>query len=181
MNPNMRHLLLFLGCSLLMGSIKAQYLADNLATDPVADLYKAGEKAYRSGDNPTAIVLFSKVIEADPEHINAYLQRGFCNTLLKNYEKAILDFTAVIDRKPEHTWAYTSRGSAYAKLEQHTQAIADFDKVIALDAKNAEAFNNRGWSRKATGDPEGACSDWKTSKRMGNGEARIILSNNRCK
>lgn len=162
-------------------SARAQYLADNRPSDPVAELYKAGEKAYRSGDHATAITIFNQVIEANPEHINAYLQRGFCNTLLKQYDRAVADFSAVIERKPDHAWAYTSRGSAYAKLERHAEAIADFDRVLALDPKNAEAFNNRGWSRKATGDAAGACKDWKTSQRMGNEEARIILNNNRCK
>lgn len=177
----MQNILVALAFTLLSVGAHAQYLADNRPSDPVGDLYKAGEKAYRGGDHATAISIFSQVIEADPDHINAYLQRGFCHTLLKEYEKAVADFGAVIERKPDHTWAYTSRGSALAKLEKHAEAIADFDRVIALDPKNAEAFNNRGWSRKASGDPAGACKDWKTSQRMGNGEARIILSNNRCK
>lgn len=159
----------------------AQYLAENTKADPIGDLYRAGEKAYRSGDHSTAINLFTQVIDHDADHINAYLQRGFCHTLQKDYEKAVVDFTAVIDRKPDHAWAYTSRGSAYAKLEQHQLAMADFDHVIAIDPKNEEAYNNRGWSRKATGDAPGACKDWKTSQRMGNAEAKIILNNNRCK
>ncbi|MBK7945107.1 MAG: hypothetical protein IPJ85_07315 [Flavobacteriales bacterium] len=37
--------------------------------------------------------------------------------------------------------------------------------------------NNRAQGRKAL-DEVGACSDWGTSKRMGNGEALIILENN---
>lgn len=166
---------------LVAAASNAQYLADNTGADPIGDLYKAGEKAYRNGDHRTAILLFTQVIEHDADHINAYLQLGFCHTLVKDYEKAIADFTAVIDRKPDHAWAYISRGSAYAKLEQHQLAMADFDRVLALDPKNEEAYNNRGWSRKATGDVAGACKDWKTSQRMGNGEARIILTNNRCK
>lgn len=173
--------ILFLAALLIVATGQCQYLADSRKADPVAELYKAGEKSYRAGEYTTAISVFTKVLEADPEHINAYLQRGFCHTLLKAYEPAIADFTAVVDRKPDHLWAYTSRGSAYAKMEQHQLALADFDHVIALDPKNAEAFNNRGWSRKATGDPKGACDDWKTSRRMGNEEARIILTNNRCK
>ncbi len=172
----------FLSISLGLATLcNAQYLAENTKADPIADLYKAGEKAYRSGDHTSAIILFTQVLDAQPDNINAYLQRGFCHTLLKDYEKAVIDFTAVVDRKPDHAWAYTSRGSAYAKLEKHQLAMADFDRVLAIDPKNEEAYNNRGWSRKATGDLAGACKDWKTSQRMGNGEARIIMNNNRCK
>ncbi|MBX2972959.1 MAG: tetratricopeptide repeat protein [Flavobacteriales bacterium] len=159
----------------------AQYLADNVSSNTVEQLYQAGERAYRAGDHGTAITLFSQVIEQEPGHLNAHLQRGFCHSLNGAYDKAVPDFSAVIVRKGDHTWAYTSRGSAYSKLGQHELAIADFNKVIALDPKNEEAYNNRGWARKATGDQAGACKDWNASKRMGNAEAKIILTNNRCK
>jgi tetratricopeptide (TPR) repeat protein len=177
---HMRNLVLVTAL-LASAALPAQYLVDHTPPKPVDELYKAGEKAYRAGDHRTAIVLFTQVLEIDADHINAYLQRGFCHSLLQAYDKAVVDFTAVVERKPDHAWAYTSRGSAYAKLGKHDLAIADFDRVLAIDPRNEEAFNNRGWARKATGDPAGACQDWKTSQRMGNAEARIILKNNRCK
>jgi tetratricopeptide (TPR) repeat protein len=152
-----------------------------MAQEEWAAAYSAGEKAYRSGDHQAAIGYFTEVIGMDSENLNAYLQRGFSHSILKQYAAAAADFTAVIERKGDHLWAYTSRGSAFAKLGEHQKAMADFDRVIALDPKNEEAYNNRGWSRKALGDTNGACADWKTSKRMGNGEAKIILSNNHCK
>lgn len=176
----MRHILaVFLMLPLL--SAKAQYLADNRLPDPASELYKSGERAYRAGDYETATLLFTRVIEIDGDHVNAHLQRGFCHSLRKEYQLAIDDFTQVIGLKPDHAWAYTSRGSAFAKLGLHDRARADFDKVLLLDPGNAEALNNRGWIRKAQGDHEGACKDWKSSRRMGNAEARIILENNRCK
>jgi tetratricopeptide (TPR) repeat protein len=163
------------------GTIQAQYLADNRVPKPVDELYRAGERAYRGGDHSTAILLFTQVLELDADHMNAYLHRGFCHSILRAYELAVADFSVLIARNPDHLWAITSRGSATAKLHRHKEAIADFDRVIALDPRNTEAFNNRGWARKALGDESGACNDWRTSKRMGNGEARIILENNRCK
>ena len=156
-------------------------MADLGTKSGVETLYSAGDKAYRAGDHLHAITLFDQVLAADAEHVNALLQRGFCHSVTGAYEKAVLDFTAVIGLKNEHTWAYTSRGSAYNKLGKHELAIADFNKVLALDPKNEEAYNNRGWARKATGDMVAACKDWSASKRMGNAEAKIILTNNRCK
>lgn len=177
----MTRIALFLLAVLLSAAARPQYLADNRGPKPVDELYRAGERAYRSGDHATAVLLFTQVIELDAEHVNAYLHRGFCHSILRSYEQAIADFSAVVDRKPEHAWAYTSRGSAYGKLGRHQEAIADFNRVIALDARDPEAYNNRGWSKKALGDEKGACDDWRASKRMGNAEARIILENNRCK
>ncbi len=165
---------------LILISLSITVLASTAQAE-AAKLYGDGERAYRGGDYTAAIALFTEVLTLDSENLNAYLQRGFCNSLLKQYAAAASDFTAVIERKADHAWAYTSRGSAYAKMGQHEKAMADFDQVIALDPRNEEAYNNRGWSRKALGDTGGACADWKASKKMGNAEAKIILENNRCK
>lgn len=178
---NVRVIPVMLTMALTGTGTMAQYLADNVERGAVDELYQAGERAYRSGDHAAAVTLFSQVIDREPDHLNAHLQRGFCQGLLGAYDKAVDDFTAVIEQKGDHSWAYTSRGSAYSKLGKHELAIADFNKVLALDPKNEEAFNNRGWARKATGDQAGACKDWSASKRLGNAEAKIILTNNRCK
>jgi tetratricopeptide (TPR) repeat protein len=170
-----------LAAMLAAASVHGQYLADNGKPDPADDFYKAGEKAYRAGEHSTAVTAYTQAIAIAPAHVNAHLHRGFCHSILKQYAEAVADFSTVISEKPEHPQAYLSRGSALAKLGRHAEAIADFERVIAIDARNGEAFNNRGWSRKATGDQDGACKDWKASKRAGNAEARIILENNRCK
>lgn len=162
-------------------SATAQDLADAPPTNPEAEqLYQEGEKAYNAGAIAKAIGFFTQALEKDPDHLNAYLQRGFCFTMQREYQRAVQDFTAVIERKSDHLWAYTSRGSAYAKLNKHELAIRDFNRVLELDPRNEEAYNNRGWSKKATGDVKGGCADWKASKKMGNAEAKIILRNNRC-
>lgn len=154
---------------------------DQAATRSADELFHAGERAYKGGDQATAIQLYSEALALDPEHLNAYLQRGFCHSLQRAYAAAVSDFTAVIDRQADHLWAYTSRGSAYGKLGKEELAIQDFNTVLRLDPRNQEAYNNRGWAKKAAGDAEGACADWNASRKMGNAEARIILKNNRCK
>jgi len=182
---HMRHTLF----SILIASIAINASAQDLAQTTAAKtpdkenekLFREGEIAYNAGGYAKAIDIFTQVLARDPEHLNAYLQRGFCHSLQREYEAAIVDFTSVIARKSDHLWAYTSRGSAYNKLGQFDKAIQDFDQVLILDPKNQEAYNNRGWTKKSTGDLEGACKDWKTSKKMGNSEAKIILENNRCK
>jgi tetratricopeptide (TPR) repeat protein len=125
--------------------------------------------------------LFTEAIKADPADLNAFLHRAFCLNILKRYDEAIIDLTVVIDREPTHALAYTTRGSSYLKAGKPELALADLEKVISLDPRNEEAWNNIGWARKATGDMAAACKAWRTSQRMGNGEAKIILTNNRCK
>ena len=159
----------------------AQELAASTTDTEVETLFHKGEQAYNSGGYAKAIELYTQVITMDPDHLNAYLQRGFCHSLQREYDAAVADFSSVIERKKDHLWAYTSRGSAYGKLGKQDLAIRDFDTVLQLDPGNQEAFNNRGWAKKAEGNAKGACEDWLKSKKMGNAEAKIILNNNHCK
>lgn len=172
-------------CSLIavlcLHGLNAQDVAQAIPDKETEQLFRDGEKAYNSGGYAKAIELYSQVLSRDPENVNAYLQRGSCYNLQRDYAAAVEDFTEVIERKSDHLWAYTSRGSAYNRLGKYDLALRDFDTVIGLDPKNEEAYNNRGWTRKSLNDVPGACKDWKTSKKLGNAEARIILENNRCK
>lgn len=166
---------------LCLHGLNAQDVAQAIPDNETEQLFRDGEKAYNSGGYAKAIDLYSQVLARDPENVNAYLQRGFCHNLQRDYEAASQDFTEVIARKGDHLWAYTSRGSAYNRLGKFDLALRDFDTVIGLDPKNEEAYNNRGWTHKSLNDVPGACKDWKTSKKLGNAEAKIILENNRCK
>lgn len=166
---------------LCLHGLKAQDVAQAIPDKETEQLFRDGEKAYNSGGYAKAINLYTQVLARDPENVNAYLQRGFCHNLQREYAAAVEDLTEVIERKGDHLWAYTSRGSAYNRLGKYDLAIRDFDTVIGLDPKNEEAYNNRGWTHKSMNDIPGACKDWKTSKKLGNAEARIILENNRCK
>lgn len=166
---------------LCMHGLIAQDVTQVTPDNGTEQVFRDGEKAYNSDGYAKAIDLYTQVLTRDPENLNAYLQRGFCYNLHRDYAAAVVDFTDVIERKGDHLWAYISRGSAYNKLGRYDLALRDFDTVIAIDAKNEEAYNNRGWTRKSMNDLPGACKDWKASKKLGNAEARIILDNNRCK
>lgn len=144
------------------------------------ELFKKAQAKFNQGDYKEAIELYTKAYEADPENLNAILQRGFAYGLIEDYTSAISDYNKFIEKNDNQVWAYISRGSAYNKTKQYDKAIKDFNKVIQLDPKNTEAYNNRGWAKKFKGDKKGACADWKKSKKYGNKEAKIILKNNKC-
>ena len=66
-------------------------------------------------------------------------------------------------------------------MERYEEAMKDFNEALEIDPKDQEAFNNRGFSKKGLGDKDGACKDWKSSRKLGNEEAKLILKNNYCK
>lgn len=150
----------------------------------IEGMFKQGEQKKAAGEYQTAIGFYTKVLNSQPDHLNALLQRAFCNSIEKNYQDAIDDYSKVIASHPEHIWAYISRGSAYNKLLKFDLAIPDFDFALSLNPDNAEAgeaLNNRGWAKEGLKNHDGACKDWNESKKKGNEEAKIILKNTHCK
>ncbi|MBK6893819.1 MAG: hypothetical protein IPH00_11985 [Flavobacteriales bacterium] len=56
----------------------------SMAQEPVAAsgadidaLFHKGEQAYNNGGYAKAVDIYTEVLAADPEYLNAYLQRGF--------------------------------------------------------------------------------------------------------
>ena len=144
-------------------------------------IFNKAENLFASGQYEEAEKLYSQVIGLDEKNMNAYLRRGFCLSVLKKYEEAVADYTFVVEKHPKHPFAYLSRGSAYNKMEKWQDALIDFNMVLNIDPKNQEAYNNRGWTKNGMGLYKEACQDWKTSRKLGNEEAKIILKNNHCK
>lgn len=144
-------------------------------------VFGKAENLFASGRYEEAEKHYTQVIESGDENMNAYLRRGFCRSVLERYTEAVADYSLVIEKHSRHPFAYLSRGSAYNKMEKWEDAIVDFDMVLTIDPKNQEAYNNRGWAKNGMGLYKEACKDWKTSKKLGNGEAKIILKNNHCK
>lgn len=144
-------------------------------------VFNKAENLFASGEYEEAEKLYTQVISLDEKNMNAYLRRGFCRSVLKKYEEAVADYTFVVEKHPKHPFAYLSRGSAYNKMEKWQDALIDFNMVLNIDPKNQEAYNNRGWTKNGMGLYKEACQDWKTSRKLGNEEAKIILKNNNCK
>jgi tetratricopeptide (TPR) repeat protein len=144
------------------------------------DNFRKGDDLFAKGKYAESIESYTKAIEVDPENINAYIQRGMAYSITKDYQKAVADYSLVLQRNPDMINVKNSRGSAFLKLKMYDEAFADFNDIINADPGNQEAYNNRGWCKKYLGDQEGACEDWKQSKKLGNAEAKIILKNNGC-
>lgn len=156
----MKQLLLLL--ALLFSNLLTSYSQD------IEAMFNQGEQKKMAGDFHTAIGFYTKVLNSEPNHLNALLQRAFCHSVEKNYQAAIDDYTKVIAEHPSHVWAFISRGSAYNKLKKFEIAIPDFDKALSLNPDNAEAgeaLNNRGWAKEGLNDHAGACKDWNESKK----------------
>lgn len=156
-------------------------LADAQDKNTSVQAYNKGLQLVAQGKFRESLKSFDSAIIADSTNYNAWIKRGFVRAMTGDFAGEMSDYTFVINAVPEHAYAYISRGSAFNKLKEYSKAIDDFDTALRIDPSSQEAYNNRGFARKGLGDLEGACADWRQSKKLGNAEASVILQNNHCK
>lgn len=106
--------------------------------------FARGTLFMEQGNIREAIVDFDQVLEKDPEHIEARINRGNCYRTLKQHQNAITDYNTVLSQKPKMIKAINNRGLAYLDLSQVANAERDFTTAITLDAGYAYALLNRG-------------------------------------
>lgn len=91
-----------------------------------------------------AIEDYNKVIDMNPDNVEAYYNRGVTYHHKGDYDRAIEDYTKTIQLKPDYTNAYYNRGLSFDNKGASDRAIDDFTRVIQLDPNDAGAYFNRG-------------------------------------
>ena len=108
-----------------------------------------------------ALAHFSRAIQMDPNHTEAYYWRGQIFLAFRNRDAAINDYNTAISMNPEYVAAYMNRGNAYAEKGEYMRAISDFGMYIRLSPyakkprgyfKRARAYSCLGDSSRAIGD-----------------------------
>jgi len=94
---------------------------------------------------PAAAADYSKTIELNPSHSEAYLKRGTLRyKILKQYREALADLDKVIELKPDCAPAYLHRGVVKCNLRMFDSALPDFDRAEELDPNDERVYLNRG-------------------------------------
>lgn len=104
-----------------------------------------GNKAFSQGDKARgnalfsdAIVLYSKVLETDPDNLSVLNLRGNAKNYIQSgtgnadFTKVIELASAAIQINPKNAKAYHARAKAKAGLKMYTEARQDFKTAIEL-------------------------------------------------
>ena len=107
----------------------------------------AGKAEYHRGNYESAIYLFTKGLELNPDNHYIYNDRGLCYLAVGDTDKAISDFSEAIVLEPDFAKAYYNRGLAYFEAKEYENAIANYTTAIGLlddPDKLIDAYYNRG-------------------------------------
>ena len=87
----------------------------------------------------------TKVIAANSNHYDAFVQRGLLHIALHQPVDAVQDFTRAIEIKPNEPAAYIYRGRCYHRnFRQKDKSLADYSAAIRLAPKAPAGYFGRG-------------------------------------
>jgi tetratricopeptide (TPR) repeat protein len=137
------------------------------------DNFNRGIEDVRKGDFAGAIAAFTRTIEVDEKHAEAYHNRGFSYARLMNFEAAIADFTRSLAIRPTEA-AYKNRGGIYLNLRKFDESIADFSEAIKLKP-SGHSYASRGLAYAQSGKEDLALADYDQAIKLDPGVARTYI------
>jgi serine/threonine protein kinase/Tfp pilus assembly protein PilF len=119
-----------------------------------------GRVLARKGEFDEALKVLGAILEKEPTHAKALLERGAVYDLRHEHLNAIADYTKVIlSKELDANDAHLRRGGSYFELRRYDKAKEDFEYVIEHKEQDWNAYIWRGRVRQALGDWQGANDD----------------------
>jgi Flp pilus assembly protein TadD len=116
-----------------------------LATEGYFDaLHVLAVVQWQLGRLPEALFNYHKAVTINPDHAEAWSNRGVTLYGLKRFEEALSSYDKALAINPDHVEALNNRGNALQQLKRFEVALSSYDKALAIKPDHVEALNNRG-------------------------------------
>jgi tetratricopeptide (TPR) repeat protein len=99
----------------------------------------------------TALSLFLRVLEINPEDLNALLFAGICLVRIQRYTEALRLFSCATALGSNSIVLYESMGDAHFHQQQHTQALSAYENAILRGSVSALVLAKWGICKLYTG------------------------------
>ncbi|KAI1072760.1 uncharacterized protein FIESC28_08452 [Fusarium coffeatum] len=103
------------------------------------ELKNQGNKAFQSGDYPSAVDLYTQAIEKNDKEPTFFTNRAQAYIKTEAYGYAVADATKAIELNPKLVKAFYRRGLAKTAILRPKEAIDDFKTCVTLDPNNKDA------------------------------------------
>lgn len=103
-----------------------------------------GAQLFQQGKYEEAIALFQKVIEKDPDNVEAHYNLALSLLRSGKQEEAIALLEKVKEMKPDMMETYLALGECYFNKGENDKAVSYFEKALEIDPNNAEVYYNVG-------------------------------------
>jgi len=104
--------------------------------------------------------------ELDPEHLDAWLNRGRALLALKRFAEALAGFDQAVALQPNVLEPWIFRAQALMQMGQFESAIQNYDAALSLNSKRPECWNNRGVALSKMGKWQEAIGDFERALKI---------------
>ena len=97
----------------------------------------AREISKEDDGGPKAIAMLRRVVEEDPNVIDAWFMLGTEYSKARKYPEAIAHYSRALELKPDYDLALINMANVYRRMGRDDAALAGYERYIAIDPKNA--------------------------------------------
>ncbi len=101
------------------------------------DLLKKAYNLVVLKDYISAIQTFTKVLDTEPDNVEAYVYRGMCKYYIGDFVGSITDYDTALKIQPNYAEAYNLRGIAKGEMKDKIGACDDWHKAFEYGYKNS--------------------------------------------
>ena len=132
----------------------------------IAGSLKQASAAAEEGQLSDAIDLYSDVLDADYDNVQALVGRGRAQLVLGDFARAMSDFTIAHETAPQDPEPLIAIGDLYFERKDYKSAIEHYDAGLQADPSHALGFCRRGISHYSRKDYTAAVDDLNKAKEL---------------
>ena len=107
-------------------------------------LMELGDKYVEFGSYSTAIETYTKIIQINPDYLDAYLERASCYRKMNYFSKAIADLEFILEKDVDNPLAYNALGIVFFFRNDSKATIKYCTLAIKSSPNYGAAYYNRG-------------------------------------
>jgi tetratricopeptide (TPR) repeat protein len=156
------------------------FAVTNIYSQSSSDYHKLGEKKDQKGNFKSAIKLYQKALDLDPNNIEILEKIVFAKSNYSKYSSAIDNLNTLIELKPQSSKFHYLRGFFQFNLKNYNAAILNYTKAIEFKEDKIFVYNiysERGLCKMHLKDYAGAIQDFNESLKIFN-DPGIIKNKN---
>ena len=107
------------------------------ALEDMDGLFTLAATFYERGDYGNMLAAMDKALALNPEHVNAWVNKGVALDALGQTVEALAAYERALALNPEHASAWVNKGVALGALGQTAEALAAYERALALNPEHA--------------------------------------------
>ena len=149
--------------------------AVTLSPQPVYYLHYA-RALRKSKEIEEALAQINKMLELEPNSIDAHFEKGLIVRAQKNDSEALMSFETVIKMNPSHLEALMEAGEIRAQEKKYNEASEYFTRAISINSRSAIAHSGLGIAYVGQGDEKRALLEFETARKLSPNDPTIIVN-----